>query len=86
MIDFSPLWKTLEEKNFTTYRLLKEYNFSKGTLDSLKHNRNVTLHTIESLCRILEVPIENIVKITFEDSEDTEKQPLSKIFHSDKDY
>ena len=72
MIDFSPLWKTLEEKNFTTYRLLKEYNFSKGTLDSLKHNRNVTLHTIESLCRILEVPIENIVKITFEDSEDTE--------------
>ena len=73
MIDFSPLWKTLEEKNFTTYRLLKEYNFSKGTLDSLKHNRNVTLHTIESLCRILEVPIENIVKVTFEDSEDTEK-------------
>ena len=86
MIDFIPLWKTLEEKNFTTYRLLKEYNFSKGTLDSLKHNRNVTLHTIESLCRILEVPIENIVKITFEDSEDTEKQPLSKIFHSDKGY
>ena len=86
MIDFSPLWKTLEEKNFTTYRLLKEYNFSKGTLDSLKHNRNVTLHTIESLCRILEVPIENIVKITFEDSEDTEKQPLSNIFHSDNGY
>ena len=62
MIDFSPLWKTLEQKNFTTYRLLKEYNFSKGTLDSLKHNRNVTLHTIESLCRILEVPIEKSSK------------------------
>ena len=35
MIDFSPLWKTLEEKNFTTYRLLKEYNFSKGTITEM---------------------------------------------------
>lgn len=57
----------MEEKGISTYRLLKDYDFSKGTLDSLKQNRNVTLHTIETLCKILEVPIENIVKITFDD-------------------
>ncbi len=64
MIDYGPLWKSMEQKNVSTYQLLKNYNFSKGTLDALKHNRNVTLRTIETLCTILNVPIEDIVKIT----------------------
>ncbi len=63
MIDFSPLWETLEKKNISTYKLITKYNVSKGTIDNLKQNRSVTLHTIENLCEILEVPIENIVKI-----------------------
>lgn len=66
MIDFSPLWKTLSQKGISTYRLINEYHLSKGTLDSLKHNRNVTLNTIDSLCQILEVPIEKVVNITFD--------------------
>ena len=53
----------MSEKNISTYQLIEKYNFSKGTLDSLKHNRNVTLNTIECLCNILNVPIEKIVKI-----------------------
>ncbi len=71
MIDYSPLWNTLKKKKISTYRLLKEYNFSKGTLDSLKHNRSVTLNTIDTLCMILQVPIEDIVNITYDrDSKD----------------
>ena len=66
MIDYSPLWETMRKQNFSTYRLLKDYNFSKGTLDAMKHNRNVTLNTIETLCFIFHVPIEDIVRITFE--------------------
>lgn len=73
MIDYSPLWETLQKKNISTYRLITEYNFSKGTLDSLKHNRNVNLLTIENLCRILQVPIENIVKITIDEANNTQK-------------
>lgn len=69
MIDFSPLWDTLKKKNISTYRLLKEYNFSKGTLDSLKHNRSVTLNTIDTLCQILQVPIEDIVEIIYDEEE-----------------
>lgn len=67
MIDYNPLWITLKEKNVSTYQLIKEHNLSKGTLDSLKHNRNVTLNTIEMLCKILDVPIEKIVRISFDD-------------------
>lgn len=66
MIDFNPLWRTMEKKHVTTYQLLKDYDFSKGTLHSLKHNKNVTLHTVETLCEILQVPIEEIVRIDYE--------------------
>ncbi len=69
MIDYSPLWETMREKNLSTYRLLNEYHFSRGTLDSLKQNRNVTLNTIDTLCQILQVPIEKIVKIELEEQE-----------------
>lgn len=64
MIDFSPLWKTLGQKGISTYRLINDYHLSKGTIDSLKHNRNVTLNTIDNLCQILQVPIQDIVTIT----------------------
>lgn len=63
MIDYTPLWETMKQKNISTYRLLKDYGFSKGTLNSLKQNKNVTLNTIENLCIILDVPIEQIVRI-----------------------
>lgn len=63
MIDYTPLWETMKQQNISTYRLLKDYGFSKGTLDSLKQNKNVTLNTIETLCTILNVPIEQIVRI-----------------------
>lgn len=68
MIDYSPLWETMKKQNISTYQLIEKHHFSKGTLDSLKHNRNVTLNTIDSLCQILQVPIECIVKITLNNS------------------
>lgn len=68
MIDYSPLWETMRKKGISTYALLKNYQFSKGTLDSLKHNRNVTLYTIDTLCQILQVPIEEVVTITLDET------------------
>lgn len=63
MISFEPLWNTMKEKRITTYQLIEDYNVSKGTLDNLKHNRNVTLQTLEDLCHILKCPIQDIVEI-----------------------
>lgn len=64
MIDFAPLWRTLEEKGITQYQLIQRYDVSTGTLDALRKNRSVTLNTIQDLCNILRCPIEAIVKIT----------------------
>ena len=42
IIDFAPLWKTMELKNISQYQLLKR-GIDNKTLDSLKKNKNITL-------------------------------------------
>ena len=61
MMSFEPLWETLKQKSLSTYKLINENGISKGTIDNLKHNRNVTLLTVEQLCRILDCKVEDIV-------------------------
>lgn len=67
MMSFEPLWRTLKQKNLSTYKLINEYGLSKGLIDNLKHNRNVTLLTVEQLCRILDCRVEDIVVYIKED-------------------
>ena len=63
MIDFSPLWETIQEKEATQYQLLKN-GIDNKTLDTLKKNKNITLVTLEKLCRILSCTPNDIVKFT----------------------
>lgn len=62
MVVFDPLWETMKKKGISTYALINDYGFSKGTLDSLKQNRNVTVNTLDVLCRILECDIQDVAK------------------------
>ena len=64
MITFEPLWRTLKEKNISTYKLLHHYNMSRGTLDNLKHNRSITLKTLNDLCEMLDCDITDIIEYT----------------------
>ncbi len=61
MIDFSPLWKTMQERKITQYQLLKS-GIDNKTLDSLKKNKNITLLTLEKLCRIIGCTPNDIVE------------------------
>jgi len=60
IIDFSPLWKTLEAKGISQYHLLQS-GIDNKTLDSLKKNKNVTLLTVEKLCNILDCTPNEVV-------------------------
>ena len=61
MIVYDPLWETMKRKGITTYALIKTYSFSRGTLDSLKHNRNISTATLNDLCEILHCKAEDIL-------------------------
>ncbi len=62
MIVYDPLWETMKKRGISTYRLIKEYSFSKGTLDALKHNRNISTATLNDLCNILSCDVEAIIR------------------------
>lgn len=61
MIDFGPLWKTMEERQVTQYQLLKS-GIDNKTLDALKKNKNITLLTLEKLCGIIGCTPNDIVE------------------------
>ena len=52
MIDYSPLWETLKRKGISQYYLLN-HGLDNKTLDSIKKGKNITLLTLEKLCRII---------------------------------
>jgi len=61
MISYAPLWETMRDKGITTYKLIKNHGVSRGTLDSLKHNRNITMATLNDLCNILACRAEDVI-------------------------
>ena len=67
MIDYSPLWKTMERKGISQYYLLHQ-GIDNKTLDSLKKNKNITVLTLEKLCRILNCSPNDVLQFSFEPS------------------
>ena len=61
MISYEPLWKTMEQRGITTYALIHKYNINPRTIHNLKHNKSITLFTMEKLCHILDCQSESIV-------------------------
>lgn len=62
MIIYDRLWETMKKKNISQYKLINEYNFSRGQLSRLKHNDNVNTFTLNKLCDILNCNIEDIME------------------------
>lgn len=61
MLDYSPLWKTMEEKGISQYRLIKA-GIDNKTLDALKKGNNITLLTLEKICAIVDCTPNEVVR------------------------
>lgn len=61
MISYEPLWKTMEKRGETTYTLINKYGINPRTINNLKHNKSITMYTLERLCQILDCQAEGIV-------------------------
>ena len=62
MISYERLWKTMQEKGISQYKLIHYYNFSPGQLTRLRRNNYVSTHTLEILCYLLNCEIQDIVE------------------------
>ncbi len=61
MISYYPLWETMKKKNISQYKLMQK-GIDNRTLDALRHNRNITMLTLEKICRILECNASDVVE------------------------
>lgn len=62
MIVYDKLWKTMKSKGITQYKLIHEYGFSTGQLDRLRKNENINMYTLDTLCKILDCTVEEIIE------------------------
>ena len=63
MIVYDKLWETMKQRTVTQYALIKEYGISTGQLDRLRKNENVSTHTLDMLCQILQCRLEDVAEI-----------------------
>lgn len=61
MLDYSPMWETMEKKQISQYQLLKA-GIDNKTLDGIKKGKNITLLTLEKLCKILECTPNEVIR------------------------
>lgn len=61
MISYAPLWKTMQQRGETTYTLINKHGINPRTINNLKHNKSITMFTLERLCQILDCQAESIV-------------------------
>ena len=61
MISYEPFYKTLKQKNISTYKLINVYGISRSLLDRLKHNKPISTVTINDLCSFLDCKVEDIL-------------------------
>lgn len=69
IIDYSPLWETMKKKGISQYALLNR-GVDNKTLDGLKKGKNITLLTLERLCRILDCTPNEVIRFVEENSKE----------------
>ena len=62
MITYDRLWQTMKAKGISQYKLIHEYGFSTGQLDRLRKNENINIYTLNTLCKILDCAVEDILE------------------------
>ena len=61
MLDYSPMWETMQRKGITQYRLLRS-GLDNKTLDAIKKGNNITMLTLEKICNILDCTPNDVIQ------------------------
>ena len=62
MIVYDRLWATMQKKGISQYKLIKEFGISSGQLDRIRKGENINMYTLDTLCRILDCDVEDIIE------------------------
>lgn len=63
MIDYSPLWQTMEEKGISQYYLI-QHGIAGKTIYNMKRNCHISTATVEKLCKLIGCTPNDIMAFT----------------------
>lgn len=64
MISYEPFWNTLKSKKMSQNKLVDDFEISKSLLQRMREQKSITLHSIQTLCNILDCDSADIVLVT----------------------
>lgn len=67
MLSYKPLWATMEKQGITTYALINKQGINPRTINNLKHDKSITMYTLEHLCQILDCKPNDVVEFLPDD-------------------
>lgn len=67
MIVFDKLWRTMEEREITTYSLREKSGIDSKTIRRLRANDNMETKTLNKLCIALSCKLEDIAEFKADD-------------------
>ena len=67
-VSYKKLFHLLNEKNMTNVQLQQEAGFSANIVTRLKRSSYISLESIESICRVLNCGVDDILEFVPEDN------------------
>ena len=67
MISYRPFYQTLLTRGITEYHLIYKEGISANILHRMKHGKNITLKTLDTLCFVLDCEISDIIEYKKDD-------------------
>lgn len=61
MISYEPLFQSMKNKGITSYRLGK-MGFPLSNYYAMKHGENISTHTLNQICKLLQCRIEDVIE------------------------
>lgn len=65
-ISYEPLFRTMEAKGVSSYRLQK-MGFNRSTYYSIKTGKSISTNTVALLCKLLNCHVEDVIEYIAED-------------------
>ncbi len=67
MITYNPFWKTLSERNISTYALINKHGILPDTIQRLQSGKPITTSTLNTLCEVMSCKVDDILEYVPED-------------------
>lgn len=71
MISYEPFWKTIADRQISTYALINRHGILHDTIQRLRSGRPITTTTLNTLCQVINCEISDIMKFIPEQNSQT---------------